>query len=128
MYKLICSLWTPLNLLLECYCVKRKKLIRYEKPELYKKQLYGNNIVCGFAACLHDQMSYVAFQCSQFPVFDCNETNEHFLKTKKYVLPYRKKKVSHYILICPNKSHLSRMVPYHGTYNWWKRYFREVQL
>ena len=43
-----------------------------------KKQLYGNNIVCGFVACLHVQTSYVAFQRSQFPVFDCNETNEHF--------------------------------------------------
>ena len=33
---LIYSLWTP-NILLECYCVKKKKSIIYEKLN-YKKQ------------------------------------------------------------------------------------------
>ena len=82
----------------------------------------SNNVVCGFAACLHVQMSYVGFQCSQLSVF----VMSIFWKLKM-CYPMKKKigfTYSHPSV--PIKPPLQNSpLPQH---NWLESYFREVQL
>lgn len=62
--------------------------------------LRSNNVVCGFAACLHVQMSYVGFQCSQLSVF----VMSIFWKLKM-CSPMKKKNWFHiFTPFCPNKA------------------------